>query len=499
MLQKTDESSLSQKLYLADQVRQHEKQAAQQCGIEMYSLMQKAGESVFKHSLSIFSKADNYLVLVGIGNNAGDGYITAAAAAKSGKSVTLCSIDPQREVHGDAARAREAWLQLGGSIECFSEARLGNADVIIDALLGTGISGAVKPAYCEVIDAVNASSKPVISVDIPSGLCSDTGVALGCCIKADVTVTFVGIKQGLTTGSGKQYCGKLVFEALGIGKAFANIARSDATILDIKYLKGLGSRAVNSHKGNFGKLLCIGSNSGMSGAIRLSSEAALRSGAGMVKVFAHSNSMVQISAGRPELMVINSGLESALEWANSIVIGPGLGTDEWAIGVFNKVIDYCRKHSKPIVIDADALNLIAANELFDALPLCIITPHSGEASRLLETSIEAIESNRFKYARLCAERYDATCILKGAGSIIDNQQHAWVCRHGNPGMATAGMGDVLSGILGALVAQGLSTDTACQYGVSLHAKAGDIVANKYGQRGLMASDLFETVRVLINE
>jgi NAD(P)H-hydrate epimerase len=499
MLEKDNNPSLTQKLYRADQVRTHEKAAAESLGIDMYSLMLRAGEAVFKHAVSLVPNSEHYLVLVGAGHNAGDGYIAALSAAKAGKTVKLCAIEPEREMSGDVARARQAWLDIGGTVTAFSKDLLTTTDVIIDALLGTGIVGVMRPEFAHVIDLINASSIPVVSVDVPSGLCGDTGESLGRCIQADVTVTFVGIKLGLTTGAGKQSCGKLVFEDLGIGKAFAKIARSDATVLDMKYFKGLAPRPINSHKGSHGRLLCIGGNKGMSGAIRMASESALRSGAGMVKVYAHNDSIVQICAGRPELMVISRGLDDALEWATCVVLGPGLGTDEWAKDVFDKVMEYCQHHSKPIVIDADALNLKAVHTSFTALSDCIITPHSGEASRLLNVSIEDVEANRFNYARQCAQRYDATCVLKGAGSIVDNQKHSWVCRHGNPGMATAGMGDVLSGILGALLAQGLNTDMACQFGVSLHAKAGDIVAERYGQRGLLASDLFETVRVLINE
>lgn len=499
MLERNNSPSLTQKLYRADQVRTHEKAAAESLGIDMYSLMVKAGEAVFHHAVSLVPNSEDYLVLVGVGHNAGDGYIAALSAAKAGKTVRLCAIEPDREMSGDVARARQAWLDLGGTVTAFSEDLLARTDVVIDALLGTGIVGVMRPEFARVIDIINASSIPVVSVDVPSGLCGDTGESLGRCIQADVTVTFVGIKLGLTTGAGKQSCGKLIFEDLGIGKAFAKIARSDATALDIKHFKGLAPRPINSHKGNHGRLLCIGGNKGMSGAIRMASESALRSGAGMVKVYAHDDSVVQICAGRPELMVISRGLDDALMWATCIVLGPGLGTDDWAKDVFDKVMEYCQQHAKPIVIDADALNLKAVHTSFTALSDCIITPHSGEASRLLNVSIEDVEANRFNYARQCAQRYDATCVLKGAGSIVDNKKHSWVCRHGNPGMATAGMGDVLSGILGALLAQGLNTDMACQFGVSLHAKAGDIVAERHGQRGLLASDLFETVRVLINE
>jgi NAD(P)H-hydrate epimerase len=499
MLQKKLAISLTQKLYSADQVRLHEQTAAQHVGIDMYSLMQRAGACVFAHSVSIFPNVENYLVLVGIGNNAGDGYVAALTAYNAGKNVTLCAVDPTRELTGDAKRAQKAWISAGGEVENFKQDHLDKADIIVDGLLGTGINGFLRPEFAEVIALVNNSNKPIVSVDVPSGLDANTGASLGECIQASATVTFVGIKLGLTTGAGMQSCGKLIFEDLGIGNAFADIARSDASALDLNHFKGLAPRPVHSHKGTYGRLLCIGGNQGMSGAIRLTSEAALRTGTGLVKVFAHQNSVLQICSGRPELMVSNTGLIEALEWATCIVIGPGLGQDEWSQEVFGQVMEYCQQTPKPIVIDADALNLKAVNEKFVALPECVITPHVGEAARLLNVPTDEIEANRFNYARQCSQRYDATCVLKGAGSIVDNQTHSWVCRHGNPGMATAGMGDVLAGILGSLLSQGLSKDMACQYGVSIHAKAGDIVAQKFGQRGLLASDLFDTVRLLINE
>ncbi len=499
MLQKKLAISLTQKLYRADQVRLHEQEAAKLMGIDMFSLMQRAGASVYQHCVSRFPNTDNYLILVGIGHNAGDGYVAALTAANAGKNVTVCAIEPKREVQGDVAKAKQAWLASGGKVVQFSPYLIDKADVIIDALLGTGINGVIRTEFANVIDLVNESSCPVVSIDVPSGLDANTGDALGDCIQATATITFVGIKLGLTTGAGKQACGKLIFEDLGIGKVFSELARSDASALDFKHFKGLAPRPVHSHKGTYGRVLCVGGNKGMSGAIRLSAEAALRTGTGLVKVFAHEDSVLQICSGRPELMVSSSGLETALAWATCIVIGPGLGQDEWSKTTFDTVMEYCHHNPKPIVIDADALNLKAVNTTFVALPDCVITPHVGEAARLLNVHIDEVEANRFNYARQCAQRYDATCVLKGAGSIVDNQSHSWVCRHGNPGMATAGMGDVLAGILGSLMSQGLSTEMACQYGVSIHAKAGDIVAKEYGQRGLLASDLFNTVRVLINE
>lgn len=499
MLQKKLAVSLTQKLYRADQIRMHEKTAAESVGIDLFSLMQRAGACVYQQSVTLFPNVENYLVVVGIGHNAGDGYVAALTAYNAGKNVTLCAVEPNRAVEGDVARAQQNWLDAGGEVEEFSQSLVDKADLIIDGLLGTGINGFIRNEFAEVISIINQSDKPIVSIDVPSGLDANTGASLGESIQATATVTFIGIKLGLTTGAGKQACGILVFEDLGIGKEFSDLARSDASALDLKHFKGLAKREVHSHKGTYGRLLCIGGNQGMSGAIRLSSEAALRTGTGLVKVYTHESSILQICGGRPELMVSSKGLSDALKWATCIVIGPGLGQDEWSKKTFDEVMDYCQHNPKPIVIDADALNLNAVNTSFVALTDCVITPHVGEAARLLNVSIEEIEANRFNYARQCSQRYDATCVLKGAGSIVDNQSHSWVCRHGNPGMATAGMGDVLAGILGSLLSQGLSTDMACQYGVSIHAKAGDIVAQKFGQRGLLASDLFDTVRLLINE
>ncbi|GEA02706.1 bifunctional NAD(P)H-hydrate repair enzyme [Alteromonas sp. KUL17] len=453
---------------------------------------------VFKQCLELMPNSDVYLVLVGQGNNAGDGYIAAINAKLAGKQVHLCAVEPERTLDGDAGKAQQRWLDSGGSINGFDAALLEKSDVVIDALLGTGINSYIRNEFADIIDAVNASSTPVVSVDVPSGLDANTGQSLGRCVQADITVTFVGIKPGLVTGAGKQSCGKLVYADLGIGKAFQALAKASATMLNIDHFNGMGPREINSHKGTYGRLLCIGGNRGTAGAIRLASEAALRSGAGMVRVYTHESSVVQVSAGRPELMVTDFNLEDALAWATCVVIGPGLGQDEWAESAFETTMKHCQSQNKPVVIDADALNLLCQQSTAYTLSDSILTPHAGEAARLLGVSIDDVESDRFNYARQCSQRYHAVCVLKGAGTLIDNEKKTWVCRHGNPGMATAGSGDVLSGILGALLAQGVETDIAAKYGVVLHAKAGDDIAQLYGQRGMIASDLFDAVRALIN-
>lgn len=499
MLDTQRSSSLTYKLFRADQVREHERKAAEISGCEMFTLMNRAGEAIFNQCQLLLPNTDVYLVLVGQGNNAGDGYIAALQAKQAGKQVFLCAIEPERELEGDAGRAQQNWLQAGGEIQGFQPELLAKAGLVIDALLGTGTNALIRNEFASVIDAVNASSVPVVSIDVPSGLDANTGQSMGRCVQADVTVTFVGIKPGLTTGAGKQSCGKLVYEDLGIGRAFAELARSSATLLDVEHFKGMAPRDIHSHKGTYGRLLCVGGNKGTAGAIRLAGEAALRTGAGLVKVFAHEASKIQVSAGRPELMVTDENLEQALEWATCVVIGPGLGLDGWAVEAFEQTLKHCQDTAKPMVIDADALNLLGKHSVSFSIKDCLLTPHAGEAARLLGVSVDDIESDRFNSARQCALRYHATVVLKGAGSVIDNETKTWVSRHGNPGMATAGMGDVLSGILGALLAQGLDKDIACKYGVSLHAKAGDDVAELFGQRGMLASDLFDAVRTLINQ
>jgi hydroxyethylthiazole kinase-like uncharacterized protein yjeF len=491
-------SSLSYKLFRADQVRENEAKAAENSGCDMFTLMQRAGEAVYQQCQERFANSDVFLVVAGQGNNAGDGYITALHAKQNGKRVVLCAVEPERKLEGDAGKAQQHWLDAGGKVEAFDPRFIDSADVVIDALLGTGITAHIRNEFADIIDALNGAQTPVVSIDVPSGLDANTGQSLGRCVQATLTVTFVGIKPGLVTGAGKQSCGQLVYADLGIGKAFQKLAKASATLLNIDHFKGMGPRDVHSHKGTYGRLLCIGGNKGTAGAIRLASEAALRSGAGMVRVYTHEASIIQVSAGRPELMVTDSDLAAALDWASCIVIGPGLGQDAWAEATFAATMKHCQSENKPVVIDADALNLLCQQSTAYTINASILTPHAGEAARLLGVSVDDVETDRFNYARQCSQRYHAVCVLKGAGTLIDNEERTWVCRHGNPGMATAGSGDVLSGILGALMAQGLPVDLAAKYGVVLHAKAGDDIAQLYGQRGMIASDLFDAVRALIN-
>lgn len=488
---------LNERIFTAKQVRDNEAKAAENSHCELFMLMQRAGKAVFDEWQKFNAK--HTLVIVGNGNNAGDAYITANLIKQLGHNVVVCAVNLDKKLKGDAAKAQQLWLQSGKNTVPYSADLIEQSDLVIDAMLGTGITSNVREAFATVINDVNNSDKPVLSIDVPSGIDADLGKVLGKAIQATKTVTFIGIKQGLTTASGKQHCGDLIFNDLCVGNAFINIATPSGTLVNINSFENLEKRGINSHKGSHGKLLCVGGNEGTAGAIRLASEAALRTGAGMVRVYTHSNAIMPVSIGRPELMVTSDNLSEALEWASCVAIGPGLGQDEWAQETFSDVIKHCINSEKPLIIDADALNLLAMQSIKYKLLRCVLTPHPGEAARLLNKTTEEIEADRFSHARFCAQQYSATCVLKGAGTLIDDGQYLWVCEEGNPALAVGGSGDVLTGIIGGLLAQGLTSCEAARYGVTLHAKAADILTEQYGERGMLPSDLFSVVRQLIND
>ena len=489
-------SKCEQWTYLSKQVKEYEEQAVHAEGADLCTLMQRSAEAVFCCWKTFNAKQT--LVITGNGNNAGDGYEVARLIKQADRHVVVCAINPGKVLTGDAAKAQKKWINAGGQICDFSQELLDECDAIVDALLGTGLTNNVHDKFAEMIKAVNQSAKPILSIDVPSGINADTGCPHGAAIMATKTVTLVGIKQGLTTATGKQYAGDLHFDDLGVGEQFMKLATPSAQIINIDSFRPLPERLVSSHKGSHGKLLCIGGNHGSAGAIRLSAESGLRAGAGMVKVYTHEHAVLPVSIGRPELMVTSEHLDDALAWSTCVVIGPGLGQDEWAQKTFERVIRYCQQYNMPTVIDADALNLLAKQSSSYKLSNTVLTPHPAEAARLLELTTTDIEADRFYYARQCAINFDATSILKGSGTLIDNTEHTWVCENGNPGLAVGGSGDVLSGIIGALMAQGLNSSDAACYGVVLHATAGDRACEQSGQRGMLASDLFTHVRALIN-
>jgi hydroxyethylthiazole kinase-like uncharacterized protein yjeF len=501
---------LAHKIVSSEQVRAMEPEAALIAGCSMFELMQRAGKAAFQLLIKEWPGTQNILVVAGNGNNAGDGYVLATLAKQQGINVEVVCDQPIRKLVGDARQAQLGWQKLGGKTYKFGERDYTQFDVIVDALLGTGVTGEVKLTFKTVIQQINQTHIPVLSLDCPSGMHADTGQALPICINADVTITFIAIKPGLISGMGKEYCGKVIHTDLSVGSEFFSIARIEAQLVDMPMLQPFCARPINGNKGSFGKLLCIGGNQGMAGAIRLTAESALRSGVGLVKVYCHETSSLTISAGRPEIMLTHKELELALDWCSCVVIGPGLGQDDWAQQQFYCLLAYLKRHPKPLVIDADALNILSTMTIdvdvqntLTQLPALVLTPHPGEASRLLNCNITKIEDDRYLASKNMAQKYIATCVLKGAGTIIQTdgsllKSQCWVCKGGNPGMATAGMGDLLTGIIGSFLAQGFTAQKAAVYGVCAHAEAGDRVAIQYGQRGMIAADLLQPLRAIVN-
>jgi NAD(P)H-hydrate epimerase len=486
---------LTTALYTAQQVRRIDRAAIADAGIPGIELMRRAADAVFATLRRRWPDARRIAVLAGSGNNGGDALLVGQLAREHGLDVVAYAMS--EEVSGDAKRARGSYLEAAGRIASFAAATdLAAFDVIVDGVFGIGLSRAPDGEAAALIGRVNASGCPVLAIDIPSGLAADTGMRLGAAVRADATVALVAWKRGLFTGDAADCAGARELAPLDMpDSAYAGIA-PDAMLVDGAILRALPPRRSNVNKSHFGHVLAIGGDAGMGGAIRLAAEAALRCGAGLVSVATRGAHVSALLAGRPELMahgVDDAGAAQALtDRASVIAIGPGLGRNDWGVALWRAALGA----GKPLVVDADALNLLASEPrpLADA----VLTPHPGEAARLLGCDTAAIQADRFAAARALAARYASVAVLKGAGSLVaapDGRVAA--CPWGNAGMASGGMGDVLTGVIAALRAQGLSAwDAACA-GVALHARAGDVAAGD-APRGLVASDLFAPLRQLAN-
>ncbi|PIJ52076.1 bifunctional ADP-dependent (S)-NAD(P)H-hydrate dehydratase/NAD(P)H-hydrate epimerase [Erwinia sp. OLTSP20] len=473
-----------------------EKEAADALGLTLYELMLRAGEAAFQLIQQRWPRAAHLLILCGHGNNGGDGYVVARLAQSAGLTVTLLACEGSRSLPDEAQQAREAWLAAGGVIHAADAPWPENVEVIVDALLGTGLNRAPRSPYAELIRQVNNHPAAVFSIDIPSGLVAENGTTPGAVVNADATLTFIALKPGLLTGKARDHVGRLSYHALGLTRWLAG-QNAPWSRIDSGSLTGwLSPRRASSHKGDNGRLVMIGGDRGTAGAIRLAAEAAVRSGAGLVRVITHADNIGPLLTARPELMVDELSehtLADALEWADVIVIGPGLGQGDWGKQALKKA----ENTAKPMLWDADALNLLAIRP--DKRQNRIITPHPGEAARLLNVSIGEIEGDRVAAAQRLAKRYGGVVVLKGAGTIIASQQaELAIADVGNPGMASGGMGDVLAGIIGALTGQKLSLYDAACAGCVVHGAAADRVAGLKGPRGMLASDLFSQLYLYLN-
>lgn len=485
--------SLPYHLYTCDQIRAVEKFAIEDLKIPAETLMQRAGIAAFAALREYWTQAKKIVVVCGTGNNGGDGYALAKLAKQQGLQVTVYYIGNNDNLKDAALKAYKECVANQIVITPFTDIDLKNTDVIIDAILGIGINGEVKDAAKSAIEKINASKLPVLALDIPSGIDADTGKVLGTAINADVTATFVALKQGLFAGEAPNYCGRIVFDDLHIEN---NSPFSVERITYDTQHRFLPARSRIAHKGDFGHTLIIGGDYGLAGAARITAEAALRVGSGLVSVATRIEHVGAITGARPEIMVHGvkqiSDLIPLMERATVIAIGPGLGQAQWGQEIF----DLVSNTELPLVVDADALNILAKKSC--RKENWILTPHPGEAARLLQRTTQEIQNNRFQAIYDLQKQLGGTIVLKGAGTLIKNsQQHLQLCNDGNPGMASGGMGDLLTGVLAGLIAQKIPLTKAAALAVAIHARAGDI-ARKNGERGMLALDLLAPIRMLVN-
>lgn len=483
-------------VYTAAQARALDRCAIERHGIPGYELMTRAGHATLNALRRAWPQASSLSVFCGPGNNGGDGYVVARLARAQGLHVHVVGLAKPASLQGDARRAYEEFVGMGGHCDEWHPPSVRFADVIVDAIFGTGLARDVDGPAREALLAINESRRPVVAIDLPSGLHADDGRVLGVAARADLTVTFIGRKLGCYLGEGPDCVGRVEFDDLGVPPAvYAQVPRTLALLDDRVVAAALPPRRRTAHKGRHGHVLVVGGAAGMGGAVRLAGEAALRVGAGLVTVAANPLSLPAV-AGRPELMTwpVSSAadLEHALARTDVVAIGPGLGQSPWALELLATVI----ASGKPLVLDADALNLLAATP--QQHEHWVLTPHPGEAARLLGATVESVQRDRLSAAQELQRRYGGTVVLKGAGSIVQTAAaDGWLCDRGNPGMATAGMGDVLTGVIAGIAAQCGDLSLAARAGVFVHAAAGDRAAAS-GERGLVAGDVVAELRACVN-
>jgi len=501
---------LATNLYETSQIRQLERIAIEQYAISEDELMARAGLGAFTTLKQQWPSAKKIKVLCGAGNNGGDGYVVARLAHQHGLDVKVYYLGNRIQLKGPAKNAHDSCMAAAVPLESLTALQgqypepeslaplFNDTDVIVDALLGIGLQGEVRDDLIPIIDALNLLATPVLAIDTPSGLDVDTGRVLGQAVHAAATVTFIGVKQGMLTGLGPDYCGDIFCHNLQIPtEAFAEIVTHVQHLDASKLQNHLTPRRPSAHKGDFGHLAILGGDYGMPGAVRLAAEAAYRVGAGLVSVVTHPEHLPMVSGVRAEIMCYSSDstrqVKTILQRADAIVIGPGLGTSRWS----KKLLKLAIKQKKPLVVDADALNSIAAHPM--QLDHWVLTPHPGEAARLLGLDIPGVQHDRFAAVRQLQQQFGGVCVLKGAGTLVHSgNSHLCLCAAGNPGMASGGMGDVLSGVIGSFIVQGLSLTDAAELGVHVHARAGDKAAAALGQRGLLAQDLMSYLHELVN-
>jgi hydroxyethylthiazole kinase-like uncharacterized protein yjeF len=482
-------------LYDTKSARALDVRATAELGGDPFELMRRAGRAAWHCALRHWPNAQQIVVVCGPGNNGGDGYVFARLAVEAGRNVRVVRLPEHSPTSEAALRARDEFRQRNGRIEAFVD-HLPPADLIVDALFGIGLTRAPEANAKALIEAINAMPAPRLSLDVPSGVDADRGSVPGVAVAASRTLEFIVPKPGLRTGPALVLAGRVELAELQVSaRAFEGIESHSASLAPEALRNVLRPRRRDAHKGDAGRVLCLGGDHGSGGAIVLCAEAALRSGAGLVDVATREEHVAALLARRPEAMARaverSEDLAVQIERADVLAVGPGLGQGVWGRVLFGAALGA----NKPLVLDADALNLLAVREPHALPPDTVLTPHPGEAARLLGATTQDVQQDRFGAARAIADRYNAVVVLKGAGTIVMQPgRRPGVIGAGNPGMAVGGMGDVLTGVIASLRAQGMGAFDAACIGALLHAAAGDDAAREGGERGLLPSDLLSRLR-----
>lgn len=468
-------------------------------------LMERAACSVVQEIKKQMPAGSRVLLVCGTGNNGGDGLAAGRILRQQGYRVTLVMPGDLSKASEETARQLEICKAYG--MEILKEIPKETAEVVVDALFGIGLSRVLEGTYYKIVEQMNEMDAYKIAIDIPSGIHADTGEVMGTAFRAAVTVTFGFCKLGIRLYPGAEYAGRIEVADIGItsesflGEPFVNYE------LEPEDLQQLPKRKNYSNKGSYGKVLVVAGHKNMAGAAFLSAKAAYVTGAGLVKIYTEEANRQIIQQLLPEAVLETyepkqewrESLKDSLDWADVIVAGPGMGTDKKAEEIIKVILEYAKV---PVVLDADGLNITARHKewLQETEASVIITPHLSEMSRLVQKSIISIQKQLLQVAREFAEEYNVVCVLKDARTITALPDgRAYINTSGNNGMATAGAGDVLTGVLAGLMAQRMKPEKAASIGVYLHGSGGDCILSQTGNYGMMAQDIIEGVRQKMTE
>ena len=525
------------KVVTAAEMRQIDQDTIEGIGIPGIVLMETAGSAIVRAIERHYPTCQRIGIFAGKGNNGGDGIVIARQLAHIGRDVRLFLVSPPDIFTGEAQTNLQIAKRLTASFGLQATPKgglrieeiltgtgfygtgtvpttLGSCELLVDAIFGTGLRGTVRDPIAAIINAINRLPTPILSVDLPSGLDADTGHPLGTCIQADRTVTIGLPKRGLLMHPGAELTGKL--EVVDIGFPAQVVDAQDIKVnwtSATQAAQWMPPRPLSSHKGSYGRVLVVAGSTGMTGAAALASEAALRAGAGLVTLATPKHLNPILEGLLPEVMTLPlpetdtgslavSATSTILEFAEKtksiLAIGPGLSQHPETVSFVHHLIRENREHGLDLrmVIDADGLNALAQDR--ETLSLLnsevVLTPHPGEMARLTNTAVPTLEKDRIRTVQQFASEHGVTLVFKGAPTVTGTPNgNLWVNSTGNPGMATGGMGDVLTGIIAGLMAQGISSENAAALGVYLHGLAGDITAETSGMHGLIASDVLKTV------